>query len=213
MDSYQEAYYGKLAETAVKSLQNNDFSAAYVKDKVAACDEIMKFIKPGLKVGVGGSSTIRDIGVLPKIEETGAELLDHWKPDISAQDIWNIRIGQLTCDVFLSSSNALTLDGELVNTDGIGNRVCAMTFGPQQVIVVAGVNKLVKDYEAAVKRIRERAAPMRAMSLNLETPCVRLGVCTNCNHPQRICRATVILERRPAMTPIHVVIVGEELGF
>ena len=213
MDSHHKEYYRKIAEKAVKSLEKHFFSAVYVEDASGAIDEIMKFVNPGEVVGVGGSSTVRDIGVLEKIGEAGCNILDHWKPDLTAEEIHNIRIGQLTCDLFLTSSNAISLDGKIINTDGIGNRVCAMTFGPGQVIIVAGINKLVKDADAGVKRIREVAGPLRAASLNAETPCTETGVCADCNHPQRICRATVILDYCPAQTKIHVVIVGKDFGF
>ena len=213
MDSHHKHYYRKLAEKTVKSLEKHFFSAVYVEDEPSAISEIMKFVKPEDTVGVGGSSTVRDLGVLKKIEDNGCNILDHWEPDLTPEEIHNIRIRQLTCDLFLTSSNAVTLDGKIVNTDGIGNRVCAMTFGPKQIIIVVGINKLVKDTEAGIRRIKEKAGPLRAASLNTETPCTQTGICTDCNQPQRICRTTVIFDYCPAQTNIHVIIIGKEFGF
>jgi len=115
--------------------------------------------------------------------------------------------------LFLSSVNALTMTGELVNRDGCGNRINAMTFGPGKVILVAGRNKVVSDLESAFGRIEETAAPIRAMSLKRMTPCVQTGYCMDCDSVERICRITSILHRCPMFTDITVVILDEDLGY
>ena len=116
-------------------------------------------------------------------------------------------------DCFLCSANAISVTGEVINVDGIGNRTNGMTFGPKKVFIVAGMNKVTADLESGLKRIREVAAPMRAKSLGMETPCAETGLCGDCNAPQRICRVTVILHRKPMLTDISVILIKEALGF
>jgi hypothetical protein len=114
--------------------------------------------------------------------------------------------------VFLASSNAVTEDGKLYNIDGTGNRVAAMTFGPKKVILVCGINKIVKDIDDAHRRAKERAAPMNARRLNTKTPCAETGECADCSSPQRICNVYTALVKKPSRTDITVLLVGEPLG-
>jgi hypothetical protein len=116
-------------------------------------------------------------------------------------------------DVYVSSSNAVTEDGKLYNIDGTGNRVGSMTFGPKKVILVCGINKIVKDLDAAVSRVQNRAAPMNARRLALKTPCAETGVCADCASPQRICNVYVVTAKKPVWTDVTVLLVGEPLGF
>lgn len=201
------------AQKVIKALEKNGFEALWVEDRAKACEEILKVVPESATIGVGGSMTIRETGVLDMLANKGHTVYDHWKPGLSQEQVLDIRRAHLTSDVFLTSTNALTLDGELVNTDGIGNRVCAMTFGPKRVIVVAGANKIVKDVHTAIRRIKEIATPLAMKESDLPVPCVQTGICTDCDSPLRMCRATVILERRPMMTNITVMIIGEDLGF
>ena len=143
----------------------------------------------------------------------GNIILDHGAPGLENDERVRIRRAQLTADAFLTGSNAVTMDGRLVNTDGSGNRVAAMIFGPGKVIVVAGVNKIVRDVEEAEERIRKTAAPINNRRLNLPNPCVKTGECMDCQGPTRICNVTTILHKRPKLTEMHVILVGEELGF
>jgi L-lactate utilization protein LutB len=200
-------------QKVAEALKKNAFDALYVDSLEAARTEILNRIPKGAKIGVGGSMTIRQTGVLDTLEKQGNVIYDHWKPGLSEEDILKIRKAHLTCDVFLTSANAVTLEGALVSTDGIGNRVGAMTFGPNMVIVVAGVNKVVNDRESAFRRIKEIATPQVVRDMGLEVPCAVTGFCVDCNAPMRACRVTVILERKPFLSDIHVLIVGEELGF
>ena len=206
-------YLQERAQRVVKALQKNGFDAVYVEDRSRAREEILKLVPQSASVGVGGSMTVREIGVLDDLVQQEHTMYDHWRAGLSQEDILAIRRAQLTCDVFLTSTNAITLKGELVSTDGIGNRVCAMTFGPKKVIVVAGANKIVKDMEAGRRRIKEIAAPHTIKESNAPVPCVQTGICNDCDSPMRACRATIILERKPLLTDITVLVVGEELGF
>jgi hypothetical protein len=191
----------------------HDFEAIYVPTKEEAVRELWKRFIPKQKIGVGGSVTIRGLGVLEKLEAQGYTIHDHWKPGLSRENGLEIRKIQMTSDLFLTSANAITLGGELVNIDGIGNRVNSMTFGPGKVILVAGYNKIVEDVQEGIKRIKNVASPLNARRLNIDVPCAKVGKCVDCNSPNRICRVLVIHERKPSWTDILIILVGEELGF
>jgi len=198
---------------AINALKEHGFEALYVADRHQAHAELLNRIPASARVGVGGSMTIREIGILAALEAQGNIIYNHWKPGLSQEEILNIRKAHLTCDIFLTSTNALTIEGELVSTDGIGNRVCAMTFGPQKVMIVAGINKLVPDIPSALQRIKNIATPQAIKEADLAVPCIQTGFCADCNSPQRACRATIILERRPMLTDILIILVGDNLGF
>jgi hypothetical protein len=126
----------------------------------------------------------------------------------------NLMRRQLTCDLFLSGTNALTLSGELVNIDATGNRVAAMFFGPRKVIVVAGRNKLVDGtVHDAIQRVKNRATPPNSRRLNFKTPCASTGFCSDCNSPDRLCRVTTVIDRKPRFTDVRVLVVNADLGF
>jgi hypothetical protein len=213
MDPSKEWWIEERAKKTIEKLVAHDFKALYVRNKQGAAEEIWKHITPKQRVGVGGSVTIRELGILGQLEARGQPLYDHWKPGIPKENVLEIRKSQMTSDVFLSSVNALTMNGELVNIDGAGNRVNSTVFGPGRVILVAGYNKIVEDVQEAIKRIKDIAAPMNAKRLNIDVPCAKLGKCVDCNSPNRICRVVVIHERRPLLTDMLIILVGEELGF
>jgi len=197
-------------EKTIKALEKHAFRAIYVKDRDEARERILEMAKGCKSVGVGGTATVRATGVVEALKELGHEMYDHWV--VPPAESLAVRKAQMTADLFLTSTNALTMTGELVNREGMGNRTNSMTFGPGKVIVVAGINKIVPDVAAGLERIKKIAAPIRARELNMNTPCVKKGECQDCNTPQRICRITIIHERRPMLTDVIVIIVGEELG-
>jgi hypothetical protein len=202
-----------LGEAAVAALKKNDFDAVYFADRDEAVKFVMGFVKSGASVGFGGSMTVAALGIKDKAIAAGAVPLDHGDPALSPEQKADVRRRQQTCDLFLCSSNAVTLDGMLVNVDGNGNRTNAMSFGPKKVVVVAGVNKIVADEAAGLQRIREYAAPMNNKRLGIQNPCVVKGVCCDCTGKTRICRIYSTLRRKPSPTDLTVVIVGEVLGF
>jgi hypothetical protein len=154
---------------------------------------------------------VRDMEMLPKIRSSGATLIEHvyGEPEVMAE----ARRQQLLSDVFLCSVNAVTMDGWLVSVDGAGNRTGAMTFGPRKVIVVAGANKLCPDLDAAWQRLEQVACPLNMKRLELPNPCTKTGYCMDCHTDTRGCRIYTVLKRRPMLTDITVVIVGENLGY
>ena len=202
----------KMIERTVKALSSNYFDAVSFMDRESLRAAVLKHIAPGLKIGIGGSMSVRGIGLLEKFNELDVELLDHWKEGLSKEQTNSIRLSQLTCDLFLSSANAITEKGDIVNIDGFGNRINAMTFGPKKVIIIAGYNKIVPDVNAALDRIKRTAAPLNAKRLNLALPCAETGYCHDCKVDTRICRVTSIIQRRPSGTDVSVYLINEELG-
>lgn len=201
-------------EKAVEALGQNGFTAVYCRTAAEACDYVLKQGAEAASVGFGGSRTIVDLGVQQLFADQGKEILNHGLPGLDAAQKMEIMRRQLTCDLFLTSANAVTFSGALLNIDGNGNRVAALTFGPRRTIVVAGRNKLVDgDQARAIQRIKNLAAPPNARRLNCNTPCARTGFCADCNSPERICRIVHVMERKPRVADIHVLVVNEDLGF
>lgn len=202
-----------LAAKAAEALTKNNFGATYVKTSQAATEKILSLIPEGATIGAGGSWTVAELGVLEELEKRGHTVYNHNKPGLPANEVLAFRHAQLSCDVFICGTNALTLDGKLVNVDGVGNRVASMMFGPKLVIIVAGINKIVRNVEEAEKRIELLAAPINNKRLNRPNPCTTAGMCMDCQGPTRICNMTTIIRKRPPLTPMQIIIVGEELGF
>jgi len=213
MNEHVRWHHDLVGERVAEALRRNDFDAVYCKSAAEAAEEVLRLVPENGTVGLGGSWTVKELGVVEKLKARGNIILDHGAPGLENEERVRIRRAQLTADAFLTGSNAVTMDGRLVNTDGSGNRVAAMIFGPGKVIVVAGVNKIVRDVEEAEERIRKTAAPINNKRLNLPNPCVKTGECMDCQGPTRICNVTTILHKRPKLTEMHVILVGEELGF
>ncbi len=200
-------------EKAVEALGQNGFTAVYCRSAKEAHDYIIRHGEAAASVGFGGSRTILDLGVQELFEAQGKKILNHGLPGLEPSQKLEIMRRQLTCDLFLTSANAITLSGWLVNIDGNGNRVAALTFGPLRTIVVAGRNKLVDgDLAAAIHRVKNVAAPPNARRLNCNTPCAKTGFCADCNSPERICRILHVMDRKPRIADLHVLIVNEDMG-
>jgi hypothetical protein len=197
----------------VGNLKSHGFDAHFVQTKEEARSLLLNMISGYETFGFAGSSTTRDLGLVETLKAQGKTVYDHWQEGLTREEDLEIRLQQGRCDCFLCSANAISVTGEVVNVDGIGNRTNAMTFGPKKVVIVAGMNKVRPDLPSALKRIQDVAGPMRARSLGSETPCAETGICNDCNVPRRICRITTILHRRPSLTDISVVLINEEMGF
>jgi hypothetical protein len=210
---YSQWLWEKLGHRCVENLGKHGFNARLVDDTDTALDWILELAGHFDSFGFGGSETVRRLGLIERLQQMGKTIYDHWRPGLSSEEMNALRLAQGRADCFLCSANAVSLTGEIVNVDGAGNRTAAMSFGPRQVVIVAGMNKVARDLNAALQRVQEIAAPMRARSLNMPTPCAETGVCTDCNAPQRICRITTILHRCPMTTPVAVVLVRQSLGF
>ena len=199
---------------AVAALERNGFTALYCDTPQQAAEYIIAGATDAVTVGFGGSMSIASLGVEQLLRDDSKEILNQSNPDLSREEKLEIMRRQLTCDLFLCGSNALTLNGELVNIDATGNRVAAMLFGPRKVIVVAGRNKLVDGtVQDAITRIKNWATPPNAKRLNYNTPCSSTGFCSDCNSPDRLCRIATIIDRKPRMTDLHMLVVNADLGF
>lgn len=201
-----------IAEEIVKKLKNNFFDAKYFPGIQEAKSHVTSLIQAGMKVAFGGSMTIRQMNIRDYVVRAGATLIDHNAPGLSDEQKMDTMRQQLTSDLFICSTNAITTDGYLVNVDGNGNRVSAMIFGPKKVIIVAGINKIVHSEEEAFNRIKYIAAPMNMKRLDRKTPCGADGTCHDCSSTDRGCRAYTVIRKRPSLTPMEVIIVGEMLG-
>lgn len=212
MSDSKQWHMETIIQRTVEALENNGFTVEYAANIVQATEAILSMIPTTALVGVGGSITVRELGLVQALHARGNPVAQHWG-DYSPDERMKIRRQQLTADVFLTSSNAITEKGQLVNVDGAGQRVAAMIFGPEKVIVVAGINKVVMDLNAAIDRINNVAAPINAKRLNRKTPCATTGICSDCESTERICNIMTIIEKKPLLTDFTVVLVGEALGY
>ena len=203
------------AETIIKNLKKRGMEGAYFNTCEEAVKEICSMIPAGARVGLGGSETVSESGLLDALRNMDLRLLDRYKDGVSKEEVDEMRRQNLVSDVFICSSNAVSADGRLVNIDGTGNRVAAMIFGPKRVIVIAGMNKIAADLDTAIARARNTAAPANSLRVGVETPCSHTGFCQDphCHPPQRICCQLVVTEASMAPGRITVVLVGESLGY
>jgi len=181
-------------QNLIKSLKTNRFDPVeYVQTIDEAAKMTRGMIPEDAKVGMGGSTSLRQLGVIEDLVKQG-------------------RMTRSNPDIYLTSSNAITMDGKLVNTDMTGNRVSSMIFGPKQVIVVAGMNKVVKDLHAAWDRLKNVITPYLTKSSGLKVPCAVEGKCSDCSSPFRVCSVTTVIEAKPRLTRISIILVGEDMG-
>jgi hypothetical protein len=164
-------------------------------------------------VGVGGSLTLDQIGLLDALADSGRTVYSTILAGRRGGDNEEVRRLGATADVYLSSTNALTLEGDLINIDGTGNRVAGMIYGPRKVIIVAGRNKLTKNPHTAVARIKKEACPPNARRLGLDTPCAAQGICTECDSPQRMCHVVVRIQWPPHGKEYHVILIDGDFGY
>lgn len=207
----KKLYYEKSGNRTVEALRRRHFDAWYCADAEEALNKILELIPQDAVVSWGGSVTVDQLGVKDALRRRNQPLLD--RDTASAEERPEIMRRAQSCDVFLMSSNAVTEDGQLFNIDGTGNRVAALCFGPKNVIVVAGMNKLVPDLAAAYSRVRHCAAPMNAQRFQLKTPCSVTGQCADCQSPDTICNAMVATRGCRPTGRVKVILVGEDLGF
>lgn len=207
--------YRNQAEQIIKSMQKRNITGLYFDKSEEAVAAICEMVPEDALVGLGGSETIIQTGLVDALRKMKIRLLDRYKDGVTREDVDRMRREGLLSDVFIASSNAITADGKIVSQDGIGNRVAAMIFGPKKVILMVGMNKVVKTVEDAAVRIKTVAAPMDAIRVERNTPCSKLGFCTdpNCYPPNRICSQLVIIESSLIPDRITVVLIGEDLGY
>jgi len=205
-------FQGKQVDRTRKALESNGFESQFVRDGQSAVTAITDMIPDGATVGIGGSTTLNQIGFFEAAKVRGMKLLNPFAQGITPEERNAVTRKIFSCDYFLCSTNAITEEGQLYNVDATGNRVAAMFFGPKKTVVVCGINKIVKDLEQARKRVWNLAAPMNAKRLGRKTPCTQTGVCSDCNSPERISNISVEIVKKPTRSDILVLLVGELLG-
>lgn len=212
MEKFTQWRNEKLIERTIENLKKNNMEAFLVQDEVDLIEKLNELIKDGSMVAVGGSITLFEMGVIDYLRNGKFTFLDRYETNLSSEKLKKLYRESFGADTYLCSTNALTEQGELFNVDGNGNRVAAMIYGPDQVIVICGINKIVKDLKEAEERVKKIAAPVNARRLNKNTPCTKLGYCTDCNSNDRICCDYVIMKRQRS-NRIKVIIVNKELGY
>lgn len=206
-------YWLTRMKQAKKALERNGIRAYVVKTGDEARRKALSLIKKGATVGLGGSRTSVEIGLLDALRSGDYVLFDQYAPGLDLENSREIRKQGTHADYFVSGSNAITDDGRLVNIDGLGNRLAGYCFGPEKVIIVTGRNKIVADVDAAIDRVRNVAAPMNAKRFGLDTPCAKTGRCSDCASPQRICSLTLIIEKQKVKDRMTVILINQDLGF
>ena len=213
MTSQFHQWYQELqAERTIKALKKNNFDARFFPKAAEALQEIWKMIPDGSTVGYGGSLTLNQIGFFDEVQKHSVKFLNPFAKGLSMEEADKIRREVFFADFFLCSSNAITEDGKLFNIDATGNRVGAMIFGPKRVILVCGMNKVVKDIAEAQRKVQEWTAPMNVKRLGYKPPCGQTGECSDCSSPERICNAYVTLAKKPRRTDFTIFLIGEFLG-
>lgn len=203
-----------MLEALGKKLRKHEFDVHIVANAQEAAALVLGMIPADVAVGVGGSVTIRQMGLVEALRARGNTVADHWQEGLDAAQRNAAAAQHPVSPVFLTSTNAITEQGWLVNVDNTGNRVAAMLFGPEHVIVVAGRNKITPDYAAARDRLSNHAAPMNARRRQDKTPCAADGTCHDCDSPYRTCRAITILERKTkGVERFSIILVDEDLGY
>jgi L-lactate utilization protein LutB len=212
MKTLAEQRYSKLGPRVAEALKKRSFDAVYVDTREEAIEKIISLIPKDHQVAWGGSKTFAELGIQERLAKEGYNLLDREKAATPEERVEIMRRA-LLCDTYLSSSNAISEDGQLVNIDGYGNRVAAMIFGPRQVIVAAGMNKVTKTLEDALVRARTIAAPLNMQRfVNNKTPCNETGTCANCLSPDTICSYFVTTRFCKPAERIKVILIGQDLG-
>ncbi|MCY6959815.1 lactate utilization protein [Clostridium brassicae] len=206
-------YIEKQLDRTIANLRKRNIAGFFVKDTNDLIKLLKELIDEKSIVGVGDSMTLFETGVIDFLREGNYTFLDKYKNGITSEEKKQIYIQNFSCDTFMCSTNALTENGELYNIDGNGSRVAPMIYGPKQVILVAGINKIVKDIEEAEKRVRNYSAPIDAKRLGKNTPCTTLGYCIDCQSPNRICNDFTIIKGQFVKDRIKVIIVGKQLGY
>ena len=198
-----------LAETVLKGLKSRNMSGYYAHTKEEALKIALELIPEGSIVTMGGAMSAREIGLVDALQEGNYTFIDR----DNYEDKREAMLLAYQADVFLSSCNAMTQDGVLVNIDGNANRVSAIAQGPKKVVMIVGMNKICDDVDGAMKRARNVAAPINAQRFGLQTPCTKTGTCMNCKSPDTICCQFLITRYSKHADRIHVILVNDALGF
>ena len=211
MTDVKQAYYHKRGEMLVKNLRSRHFEAYYCPNRQEALEKAMSLIPAGASVGWGGAMSARQIGLMEAVHAGGYRVIDRDRTTTPEERVKAMH-DCLGVDVFITGANALSLDGQMVNIDGTGNRVAAIVYGPGSVLVIAGMNKVEDTLDAALTRARTVAAPMNKQRFPFKTPCDVTGSCVDCKSEECICNQILITRHCRPMGRIKFILVGEDLG-
>lgn len=212
MTEPKQKYYNKRGEILVKNLRSRHYDAYYCETKSDALAKALELIPKGATVGWGGAMSAKQIGLLDAVNAGDYNAIDRDKTS-TPEERKKAMKSCLLADVFITGANALSLDGQMVNIDGVGNRVAAIVYGPESILVIAGMNKVMDTLEAAVIRARTIAAPMNKQRFPHQTPCEITGACGDCKSEGCICNQILITRNSKPAGRIKVILVGEDLGF
>ena len=199
------------AEKIIKNLEKRDMQGFYCETKEDALKKALELTKEGSSVSWGGSESIKEIGLLDALRSGNYTLFDRYKAK-TPEETRQVFLQAFDADFYFMSTNAITLDGELLNIDGMGNRTAALIFGPRNVVIIAGMNKVTTDLDTAVKRVRCKACPPNALRVGAATPCSKTGVCHECLGGTICCQIVTTRQSR-IKDRIKVILVGEDLGY
>jgi len=212
MSTPKQQYYENLADSLIDKFNLRGIEGYYCETKEEALLTAKRFLTPGCSVSWGGSMTLEEIGLISDLKNSDYTVFD--RATATTQEEKDALYAEVShCDYYFMSSNAITLDGQLVNVDGLGNRVASLIHGPKNVVIVAGMNKVAPTLDAAMDRVRNQAAPPNCIRLGLNTPCAKFGRCVDCLDDSCICCETVITRKSRISGRIKVILVGEELGY
>lgn len=212
MDKNMKELYKIKERELVKSFDKNNITVHFAKDKEEVHSLLKNTFTHDKKVAVGGSMTLEELDIIDLMRKSDISFIDRYEEGLSDEERQNKLREAFFADVFVTSTNALTMDGCLYNIDGTGNRVAAMIYGPKEVIVIAGMNKIFETEEEAISHIKNYSAPANALRLNKKTPCTKLGHCMECHSEDRICSSYVKLGYQKSHR-IKLIIVEEDLGY
>ncbi len=221
MNEHLEKCISLRVERTLENLKKNNMAGYYVSDRNQVLPLLKELIAPGATVSVGGSVTLDECNVLEFLKNGDYNYLDRYEKGLTREQMQEVFHKALFADVYLSSSNAVTEKGELYNVDGNSNRVAAILYGPKEVILICGINKIVTDLNAAIERMKTVAAPANSIRLSCDTPCAKTGRCAGinggmtdgCSCDARICSNYTVCAKQQHVNRIKVIIVGESLGY
>ncbi|MCI8991257.1 MAG: LUD domain-containing protein [Eubacterium sp.] len=205
--------YEHKAQTIIKQLEKRRMEGYYFAGSAEAVKFANSLVKDGASVSFGGSATLNETGMTDSLRARKTLTIYDRSAAASKEEISAVYHNALSCDTYFMSTNAITLDGQLVNVDGTGNRVAALIYGPKQVVILAGMNKVVRTTEDGISRVHNIASPPNCIRLGRNTPCAATGMCADCLGEDCICSQTVITRRSGERGRIKVILIGEELGF
>lgn len=209
---FREDAFKETAKGIIKNLERRNMAGYYCATSADAVELALSLMPKGSVIGWGGSETIKDCGLMKAISSGDYDVIDRTQAK-NPREAREIYAKIVMSDFFLMSTNAITLDGELVNIDGLGNRTSALIYGPEQVIIIAGMNKVTANVQAAYDRIKVMACPPNAKRLGRNMPCAITGRCGDCYSDDCFCNQLVVTRRAAVPKRIKVILVGEDLGY